>query len=66
MNSNTKTVLITGASRGIGKAAAECFAKAGYRLILTCSNSINDLKLFADELRKQYQVSCEVFRTDMG
>lgn len=66
MNSNTKTVLITGASRGIGKATAECFAKAGYRLILTCCNSINDLKLFADELRTQYQVSCEVFRTDMG
>ena len=32
-----KTVLITGASRGIGRACAEKFAKEGYNVILCCS-----------------------------
>lgn len=66
MNSNNKTVLITGASRGIGRATAECFAKAGYHLILTCSQSMEELTSFAADLISQYRVSCEVFRADMG
>ena len=38
-----KTVLITGASRGIGRAIACAFAKEGYRLIINCSKSETDL-----------------------
>lgn len=30
MDTNRKTALITGASRGIGRAAAEWFRRAGY------------------------------------
>lgn len=39
-----KRVLITGASRGIGRAVAELFDKKGYELILVCHKDVNDLK----------------------
>lgn len=47
---NKKTVLITGASRGIGKAIAYEFARNGYELYLTCRNNFNLLKELKAEL----------------
>lgn len=38
-----KSVLITGASRGIGKACAQHFAKAGYHVFINCRSSIQKL-----------------------
>lgn len=66
MNSNPKTALITGASRGIGRAAAECFAEAGWQLTLTCGQSIQELNAVADALRQKYGVSCLALRADMS
>ncbi len=43
------TVLITGASRGIGRATAKAFANAGWNLLLT-SRSKNDLESLIDEI----------------
>ena len=43
------TVLITGASRGIGRAAAKAFAKAGWNLLLV-ARSEEDLKSLSKEL----------------
>lgn len=60
------SVLITGASRGIGKAIAEAFATAGYELILTCSKTLDDLTLFATELSEKYHVPCRAVQADMG
>jgi len=37
------TVLITGSSRGIGRAAAEEFNKNGFNIILNCSKSVDEL-----------------------
>lgn len=50
-----KTVLITGASRGLGKELAEVFGEAGYDLILACKKSnnlyLNGQPLFTGDLR---------------
>lgn len=66
MNSNSNTALITGASRGIGRAAAECFAEAGWQLTLTCDRSIQELNAVADALRRKYGISCLTLQADMG
>ena len=46
------TVLITGASRGIGRATAKAFSKAGWDLLLT-SSSENDLKKLVEEFEDE-------------
>ena len=45
-----KVTLITGASRGIGRATALAFAKAGSDIILT-SRKVEDLEKVASEIR---------------
>ncbi|MBP3486920.1 MAG: 3-oxoacyl-ACP reductase FabG [Roseburia sp.] len=46
-----KTVLVTGASRGIGSAIARAFAREGCRLIINCSKSPDALSALATELQ---------------
>ena len=61
-----KTALITGASRGIGRACAEAFAEAGYSLLLTCSRSMEELVALTKELSAQYGGCYRPLRADMG
>lgn len=51
-----KTILITGASRGIGKAIAYKFAKEGFSIVINCSKSENDLMNLKTELEVLYHV----------
>lgn len=66
MQTHKKTALITGASRGIGLATAECFAAAGYDLILTCKNSMNALEQAAARLQEQNHINCLALQSDLG
>ena len=65
-DNHQKCALITGASRGIGKAAAEIFAKNGYNLVLTCHNSMDDLESLAESLQSAYGIRCLPMKADMG
>lgn len=59
-----KKALITGASRGIGKALAYEFAGAGYDLYLTCANSMDILKNIAENLEKSFSITVKAYQTD--
>lgn len=61
-----KKVLVTGASRGIGKAIATAYAAAGYDVYMTCLHSEDALRALAKELTETYHVSVSVFIGDMG
>ena len=58
-------IVITGGSRGIGKAIAEKFNKAGNTLLL-CSRNINLLELAASELQQKNAASIKIFAADLS
>lgn len=60
-----KTVLITGASRGIGRAAAEAFAKAGYDVAVNYNKSAETAETLCRELEK-YSVKALPFQADVA
>ena len=60
-----KTVLVTGASRGIGKAFAVKFAKKNYNVVINCVRSQERLMQTKKEI-ESYQVPCLAFMGDMG
>ncbi|MDO4326410.1 MAG: SDR family oxidoreductase [bacterium] len=60
-----KTVLVTGASRGIGKAIAIKFAKKGYQVAISCIHNEERL-MQTKKMVESYQVPCIAFLGDMG
>jgi len=59
-----RTVFITGASSGIGKACAEHFAKLGSRLIIT-ARRLDRLNTTATELSAKYGIQCIPMQLDV-
>lgn len=61
-----KQILVTGASRGIGKACAIRFASEGWHVFLNCRKSIDDLQDTADFIKNKTSGSCEILPGDVG
>ncbi len=68
MKFKNKVVLITGSSRGIGKAAAILFAKEGAKVVINFSSSENEARKAVDEIKKigseAIAVKCDVSKED--
>lgn len=60
-----KTVLVTGASRGIGRAIAIKYAQMGYNLVITCIHRQEQLMRTMLEI-EDYQAACLTFVGDAG
>lgn len=60
-----KRALITGASRGIGKAIAREFASKGFELYLFCNKNMELLETYAKELERDYGILCHCYACDV-
>ena len=60
-----QTVLITGASRGIGAKTAELFAMHGYRVIINYNNSRNDAEILLSGIIKNGG-NAEIMKADIS
>ena len=61
-----KSVLVTGSSRGIGRAIALSFAKNGYHVFINCNQSIDELNTLYQEIQAIPVASCEMLIGDIG
>lgn len=61
-----KVALITGGSRGIGKAISERFAKEGYDLIVNYKERINRAEELKNEIENKYNVNVMLVKADLS
>lgn len=60
----SKTALITGGTKGIGRAIAETFAQNGYNLILTYSSDSKTAQNIVQEIKNTYTVEVDAIKAD--
>lgn len=65
MESDAKTILVTGASRGIGREIALTFARHGWQTVITCIHNIEQLNQVQKEIQNLGR-PCLACACDMG
>lgn len=60
-----KTVVITGAGRGLGKAIAYIFAKNNFNVVINYNKSEKEAQKLKDELEKNFNISCLTVKCDV-
>ncbi|MBM6947965.1 elongation factor P 5-aminopentanone reductase [Mordavella massiliensis] len=63
---SVKYVLVTGASRGIGRACALRFAKEGWHVFLNCRSSLDELEEVRQEIQNEFPGHCTPVPGDVG
>ena len=61
-----KTVLITGGSRGLGRACALKFAQLGYNVIINYNNSLKEAVSLETYLKENYNISVLLVKADIS
>lgn len=65
MKNDRKTLLVTGGSRGIGRACALAFGKEGYNIAVNYNKSESSALSLKEEL-KQMGAECEIYKADVS
>ena len=66
MNNNKKTVLVTGASRGIGASIALKFASLNYNIIINYLNSDEKANKLKNNIIKKYDIDVLLIKADLS
>ena len=61
-----KVVLVTGSSRGIGKATITEFAKKGYDVVINYKNSDSEADTLKEELESNYHIKAITVKADVS
>ena len=66
MDNNKKSVLITGASRGLGAAIARKFACLDYNVVINYNNSYEEALSLKNEIETQYNCNSIIVKADVS
>lgn len=61
-----KVALVTGSSRGIGKAIVEDFAKKGYNVVINYIKENEEAENLKEELEKEYEIKALCIKADVS